>query len=132
MAESGPLSPTGPRSADPEVVALAGFLAGYGGRTREAYALDLRQFFAWCTERHLRLFDAHRTDIELSARELEERGKARATLGRLSTIVGFCRYAAEEGVKPIDAATPARRSRLRRALHAQGLPFRKDYLVALV
>src|SRR5215475_15644131 len=31
-----------------ERLALAGFLAGYTGLTREAYALDLRQFTAWC------------------------------------------------------------------------------------
>jgi hypothetical protein len=29
-------------------LALAGFLAGYRGLTREAYALDLRQFTTWC------------------------------------------------------------------------------------
>ena len=29
---------------DREEAALAGFLAGYRGSTREAYALDLRQF----------------------------------------------------------------------------------------
>jgi hypothetical protein len=28
----------------PEPLALSGFLAGYTGLTREAYALDLRQF----------------------------------------------------------------------------------------
>jgi len=33
---------------DAERVALAGFLAGYRGLTREAYALDLRQFASWC------------------------------------------------------------------------------------
>jgi integrase/recombinase XerD len=31
-----------------ERLALAGFLAGYTGLTREAYTLDLRQFTAWC------------------------------------------------------------------------------------
>jgi integrase/recombinase XerD len=30
--------------------ALAGFLAGYSGLTRDAYTLDLRQYVAWCTE----------------------------------------------------------------------------------
>lgn len=74
MADSTSLVLYDRRTADPEVIALAGFLAGYGGRTREAYALDLRQFFAWCSDRQLRLFDAHRTDIELYASELEERG----------------------------------------------------------
>jgi integrase/recombinase XerD len=33
-----------PVFADAERLALAGFLAGYRGLTREAYALDLRQF----------------------------------------------------------------------------------------
>ena len=31
-----------------ERLALAGFLAGYRGLTREAYTLDLRQFSGWC------------------------------------------------------------------------------------
>ena len=31
-----------------ERLALAGFLAGYTSLTREAYALDLRQFASWC------------------------------------------------------------------------------------
>ena len=34
-----------------ERLALAGFLAGYRGLTREAYALDLRQFTTWCRVR---------------------------------------------------------------------------------
>jgi hypothetical protein len=33
-----------------EQLALAGFLAGYSGLTRDAYTLDLRQCVAWCTE----------------------------------------------------------------------------------
>jgi integrase/recombinase XerD len=32
-------------------LALAGFLAGYRGLTREAYTLDLRQFTGWCRAR---------------------------------------------------------------------------------
>jgi len=38
-----------------ERLALAGFLAGYRGLTREAYILDLRQFADWCRERSLAL-----------------------------------------------------------------------------
>ena len=37
-----------PVFSDSERLALAGFLAGYGGLTRDVYALDLRQFAAWC------------------------------------------------------------------------------------
>lgn len=47
-----------PPSPVPRRLAGAGLLAVYGGRSREAYALDLRQFFAWCAERNPRLFDA--------------------------------------------------------------------------
>jgi integrase/recombinase XerD len=88
-----------PTETSAEVVTAAGFLAGYSGRTREAYTLDLRQFIRWCDEHRLGLFDVTRTHIELYARELEELGRAPATIGRrLSTLAGFYRYATEEGV----------------------------------
>jgi hypothetical protein len=57
----------------PERMALAGFLAGYTGLTREAYALDLRQFAAWCRQHQVWLFGARRSDIECFARDLESR-----------------------------------------------------------
>ena len=70
-----------------ERLALAGFLAGYTGLTREAYALDLRQYVSWCQQRGIRLFQARRTDIECFARDMEARGRARATITRrLCTI----------------------------------------------
>src|SRR5207302_8752029 len=79
-----------PVFSDAEQFALAGFLAGYRGVTRDAYALDLRQFVAWCHQPDLALFEVRRADIECFARDLEERGRARATVGRrLSTIAGF-------------------------------------------
>jgi hypothetical protein len=43
------------RARNAERLALAGFLAGYSGLSREAYALDLRQCAAWCQQRHVRL-----------------------------------------------------------------------------
>jgi hypothetical protein len=77
---------------------LAGYLAGYRGLTREAYALDLRQFTCWCRDRSLSLSAVRRADIEGFARELEARGRARATVTRrLCTIAGFYKYAVEEG-----------------------------------
>jgi site-specific recombinase XerD len=67
------------------------------GLTREAYTLDLRQFTAWCRIRSLSLFAVRRADIETFARELEARGRARATVTRrLCTVVGFYKYAVEE------------------------------------
>src|SRR5690348_6973943 len=87
-----------PVFSDGERLALAGFLAAYRASTRDAYALDLRQFVAWCADHHLALFSVRRADIESYARTLEERGRARATVARrLFTVAGFYRYAEEEG-----------------------------------
>jgi integrase/recombinase XerD len=74
------LVPVQPAFTESERLALAGFLAGYRGLTREAYTLDLRQFTGWCRARSLPLFSVRRADIETFARELEARGRARATV----------------------------------------------------
>ena len=69
---SAALVPIVPVFTSTERLALAGFLAGYSGLTREAYELDLRQFANWWNQHHLlRLFQARRADIECFARDLE-------------------------------------------------------------
>jgi integrase/recombinase XerD len=40
--------PVAPVCTTAERLALAGFLAGYTGLTRQAYELGLRQFASWC------------------------------------------------------------------------------------
>ena len=93
------LVPVAPVFSSTERLVLAGFLAGYSGLTRQAYELGLRQYASWCQQHQLRLFGARRADIELFARDLEARGRARATITRrLCTIAGFYRYAVEEGL----------------------------------
>ena len=111
-----------PAFSDAERLALAGFLAGYRGATRDAYTLDLRQFAAWCDQHQLRLFSARRAEIELYARGLEQRGLARATVARrLCTVAGFYRYAEEEGLIDVSPAVHVRRPRLDYESHAVGL-----------
>jgi integrase/recombinase XerD len=106
----------------PARIAVAGFLAGYSGRTREAYALDVRMFGQWCTQRDLQLFSVGRAHIELYARWLEEQGRARATIARrLSTIVGFYRYAEEEQLIAQSPAVHGRRPKLDYESRAVGL-----------
>ncbi len=113
---------TEPVFTNAERLALAGFLAGYTGLTREAYALDLRQYTTWCQEHHLRLFQARRADIECFARDLEAKGRARATVTRrLCTIAGFYRYAVEEELLDHSPAAHVRRPRLDYESHAIGL-----------
>src|SRR6516165_9894254 len=72
---SAALVPVAPVFTNTERLALAGFLAGYSGLTREAYELDLRQYASWCHQHHLRLFQARRPDIECFARDLEASGR---------------------------------------------------------
>jgi hypothetical protein len=102
--------------------ALVGFLAGYSGLTWEAYALDLRQYLAWCTEHRLALFGARRADIEMFGRHLEEVGRARATIARrLCTIAAFYGYAEEEHLITASPAVHVRHPRLDYESHATGL-----------
>lgn len=111
-----------PAFSDAEQFALSGFLAGYRGLTRDAYALDLRQFVAWCEQHQVRLFEARRADIECFARDIEERGRARATVARrLCTVAGFYRYAEQEGLLAHSPAVHVRRPRLDYDSHATGL-----------
>jgi integrase/recombinase XerD len=122
MSASTTIAVAEPVFSNAERVALAGFLAGYSGLTREAYALDLRQFTSWCHQRHVRLFDARRADIECFARELEANGRARATITRrLCTIAGFYRYAVEEELLDHSPAAHVRRPRVDYESHATGL-----------
>jgi hypothetical protein len=120
-APSTVLATIQPVFTDAERVALAGFLAGYRGLTREAYALDLRQFTNWCRVRSLALFAVRRADIESFASELEVTGRARATVTRrLSTIAGFYKYAVEEELLGRSPAAHVRRPRVDYESHAAG------------
>jgi IstB-like ATP binding protein/Phage integrase, N-terminal SAM-like domain len=119
---SAALIPVAPVFTNTERLALAGFLAGYSGLTREAYELDLPQYASWCHQHRIRLFQARRPDIECFARDLETRGRARATITRrLCTIAGFYRYAVEEDLLDHSPAAHVRRPRLDYESHAIGL-----------
>ena len=80
-------------------LAAAGYLARYSGRTRDAYTLDLKTFFAWCAERNTEVFAMTRPHLEIYVRWMEEqRGYAPATTARrLSTVAGFYRFAVIDG-----------------------------------
>ena len=59
---SAALIPVASVFTNTEQLALAGFLAGYSGLTRQAYELDLRQYASWCHQHNLRLFQARRAE----------------------------------------------------------------------
>ncbi len=104
MSTSTAVAPVESVFTQPERLALAGFLVGYTGLTRDAYARDLRQFTGWCQQNHLRLLQARRADIECFARE-----------------AGFFRYAVEEDLLDHSPAAHVRRPRLDYESHATGL-----------
>jgi len=67
-------------------LAVAAFLARYGGRTLEAYRFDLRCFFRWASDHGLDVLAATRVHIELYRSDMEQRGLAPSTIDRrLST-----------------------------------------------
>jgi len=89
---------------------------------KSGHTLDLRQFTTWCRARSLPLFAARRADIEGFARELEAKGRARATVTRrLCTIAGFYKYAVEEELLDHSPAAHVRRPRLDHESHATAL-----------
>ena len=110
---SAALVPITPVFTNTERLALAGFLAGYSGLTREAYELDLRQYASWCRQHHLRLFEGRRADIECFARDLEARGRAPGHGARAAVRCrGFYRYAVEEELLDHSPAAHVRRPQL--------------------
>jgi integrase len=109
-------------STEFERLALADYLAGYRRLTREAYTLDLRQFVGWSRSRSLQLFSVRRADIETFARELEAKGRARATVTRrLCIIAGFYKYAVEEELLDHSPAAHVRRPRVDYGSHVTAL-----------
>jgi hypothetical protein len=79
---STPIVVYDPGLVDPQHVALAGFLGGYRGLTRDAYVLDpssVRSFLRRVPTGSLR---CPQSGIETCGRDLEARGGAMATIAR--------------------------------------------------
>jgi integrase/recombinase XerD len=79
---------------------LAAFLVGYEGHTRTAYARNLADWLAFCSEHGIEPLTAHRAHVDAYARDLAEvQGRARSTVARrLSALAGFYGYALDEGL----------------------------------
>ena len=95
-APSTALATIQPAFTDPERLALAGYLAGYRGLTREAYALDWPVHYLVPCPLAGPVRRPPRRHRKVRARPGDQ-GRARATVTRgRSTIAGFCKYAVEE------------------------------------
>lgn len=93
---------------------VAGYLAGYSGLTRSAYASDIRDWAAWCQAAGLDPLEARRGHVELYLRTLEEQREHKAsTLSRrVSTLNGLYGYAVVEGYLERNPVTHVRRPRV--------------------
>ena len=104
------LIPIQPAFNESELLALAGFLAGYRGLTREAHARPAPVHWLGPSPLAAAVLGPPRRH-ETFARELEARGRARATVTRrLCTIASFYKYAVEDELldhsRPRTSAVP--------------------------
>lgn len=105
-----------------EMLAVAGFLAGFGTATRIGYATDLRQFSAWCRDCGLGLFEVERSHLELFGRSMEARGLMPSTVARrLSALTSFYRYCEQDGHVERSPAAHVRRPRVDNESRTLGL-----------
>jgi len=102
----------GPVINSPTQLVAAAFLAGYTGRTREAYDTDLRQFFDWCACVQVDPLAAARMHVQVYIRELEERLVASSIARKLSALSGFYSYAAAEDLIKRSPMTGLRRPKV--------------------
>lgn len=95
-------------------LAIAGFLAGYGGSTRIGHARELMLWQRWLNDKNIDILDVRRVHLELYARELEEvLMRKRSTVAhKLSVIAGFYRWCAIEGVLEKDPVAHVRRPKV--------------------
>ncbi len=104
---------SGDENTRAEVLAVGGFLAGYGGSTRTSYTTDLRLFADWTHYHDLNLFDVRRAHLELFGRWMEENGRMRSTVARrLSTLASFYRYCEQEQLVESNPALNIRRPKV--------------------
>jgi integrase/recombinase XerD len=89
------------------------WLASHTGRTREAYATDLRQWLAWCGAAGVEPLEASRSHVQLYAQHLlEQCMRSKATVNRkLSAITGYYEWALAEDAIPKSPVAHVRRPR---------------------
>jgi site-specific recombinase XerD len=110
----------------------AGFLLGYAGNTRTAYARDLEGWFSFCAAIDAEPLSVTRTHVDAYARHLSEvEGRSAATVARrLSALSGYYRWAVDEEVATRNPVSPVRRPKVGSDTTSTGLD--KEEVSALV
>jgi hypothetical protein len=97
--------------ADPLTMAVGAYLGRFMGSSREHTGSDLRVFPTWCGERGVRPLAAHRADLEVYVRWMQEtrRFKPSTVSRRISVLAGFYRTCVIDGVLAHSPAEHVRR-----------------------
>lgn len=101
---------------DQERLAVAGWISGYHGTTRVGHLTEIRLWTTWLADaRGKRPFDATRLDLQVYGYDHCEliRNLRQSTIAhKMSTICGFYKWCAVEGVIDKDPVAHVRRPRL--------------------
>ena len=116
MSDAKVLQPFQPATMSSAHLAAVSFLARYGGRTRELYEYQLKEWFAWCETNGIDpLVGVQRAHIELYIRGLSERGLMDSSVVTMMHAVrGFFRFAHIDGLIAADPAVYARLPKVHR------------------
>ena len=116
MSASTTLLPFQPSRMSTAQLAGVSFLARYSGRTHALYAVQLRQWFAWCESHGLDpLVGIQRAHVELYIRGLGERRLMDSSVvTMMHGVRGFFRFAHVDGLIAADPAVHARLPKVQR------------------
>jgi site-specific recombinase XerD len=113
VVHHGVLEPHQPAAGPGPAFYAQAFLAGYSGRTRESYETTLRQWGTWCLEHSVEVMAVQRAHVQVYARDLEQAGRAPATIAqKLSAVGGLYAYLVIEGVLPKNPVQHVRRPKV--------------------
>lgn len=96
---------------DPLEQAFLGFLARYSNEnTRHAYAHAIKLYFAWCEREQFNPLDAHRAQLEMYLRYVEQQGLSESTMSRrFGAVCGMYKWAAIDDLIRKDPAAGIKR-----------------------
>ena len=98
---------------DDLAVLKSSFLSSYSGRTREAYATDLRQWLSWLAAAGISVLEAKRRHVKTWAAQLTDAGRAPGTVCRkLSAVSGFYASCVSDDAIDVNPCTGVRRPRV--------------------
>lgn len=116
LTDAPALAEVAARSQQPLDTLVKAWLVSYrNDRTRESYAINIRQWLAFCAEHGVPPIQPLRSHVELWMRLLERAGmKPRTVAQRVNVLASFLRYLLDEDVIQRDPMRGVKRPRIER------------------